>query len=200
MGRDKGIKPLKIGGMPDHIHIALALPTSFSISEAAKLIKGGSSKWMKDTFSGMKRFGWQDGYGAFKVSRSNVICYIEKQREHHRSKTFQEEYRTFSEKHGSTSTKNISGIDSGFHASLRDAWPLGISFGGINSTATGRVVAPRLAKASGCKRRRGLLTKCHSGPPPSIPRPLLILAQNLKRLARPFRILNLRFSPFRVNH
>jgi REP element-mobilizing transposase RayT len=159
MGRDKGFKPLKIGRMPDHIHIALALPTSISISEAAKLIKGGSSKWMKDTFSGMKRFGWQDGYGAFTVSRSNlgdVICSIEKQREHHRSKTFQEEYRTFLEKHGSTSTKDISGIDSGFHASPRDAWPLGISFRGINSTATGRIVAPRLAKVRDVNVQRSL--------------------------------------------
>jgi len=102
IGREKGIKSLKIGGMPDHIHIALALPTSIAISEAAKLIKGGSSKWIKDTYPGMNGFGWQDGYGAFTVSRSNlsdVICYIEKQREHHRGKTFQEEYRAFLEKH-----------------------------------------------------------------------------------------------------
>jgi hypothetical protein len=66
------------------------------------LIKGGSSGWIQDTFPTMKGFGWQDGYGAFTVSKSNVpevTAYIQGQREHHRVKTFQEEYLTLLKKH-----------------------------------------------------------------------------------------------------
>jgi putative transposase len=102
IARENGIKPIKIGGMPDHIHMAVGLPATMAISEAAKLIKGGSSAWIKETFPGTRGFAWQDGYGGFTVSKSNleeVVCYIETQREHHRIKTFQEEYRAFLDRH-----------------------------------------------------------------------------------------------------
>jgi putative transposase len=74
------MKCLRAGGMPDHIHVAIGLPTTMTVSEAAKLIKGASSTWIKDAFPRMCGFAWQDGYGAFTVSRSNldeVVCYIE---------------------------------------------------------------------------------------------------------------------------
>ncbi len=99
------IKPLLIGGMEDHIHLLLGLPPSITVSEALKRIKGGSSGWVKENLPGCQGFGWQDGYGAFTVSKSQlseVEDYIRKQREHHRFKTFQEEYRTFLDKHGIT--------------------------------------------------------------------------------------------------
>ena len=63
-------------------------------SKAAQLIKGGSSKWIHDTFAHLAAFAWQDGYGAFTVSKSNVPTvteYILKQREHHATKSFEEE-------------------------------------------------------------------------------------------------------------
>ena len=58
-------------------------------------MKGGSSAWIHDTFADLQDFGWQDGYGAFTVSKSGLpelTKYIENQREHHRTRTFQEEY------------------------------------------------------------------------------------------------------------
>ena len=63
-----------------------------------QLIKGGSSAWIKDAVPGMKGFSWQDAYGAFTVSRSNldgIVQYIGNQKEHHRKKTFQEEFLAF---------------------------------------------------------------------------------------------------------
>jgi len=76
-----------------------------TVSEALKRIKGGSSGWVKENLPGCQGFGWQDGYGAFTVSKSQlgeVEDYIRKQREHHRFKTFEEEYRAFLDKHGIT--------------------------------------------------------------------------------------------------
>jgi REP element-mobilizing transposase RayT len=103
IARENGMKALLIGGMPDHVHLALALPPAQSVSKALQLLKGGSSKWIKDALPRMRGFAWQDGYGAFSVSKSNlseVTAYIQNQRENHRIKTFQEEFLTFLVRHG----------------------------------------------------------------------------------------------------
>jgi len=74
-----------------------------SFPRAVQLIEGGSSKWVHDTFPCQKKFGWQEGYGAFSVSASQVpktIAYINNQKEHHRKKTFQEEFLELLKKHG----------------------------------------------------------------------------------------------------
>jgi len=66
-------------------------------------LKGGSSKWIHDEFSNLNLFSWQDGYGIFSVSKSNVpdvIRYIENQRQHHTSQTFEEEYISLLKLHG----------------------------------------------------------------------------------------------------
>ena len=102
IARQHHLKPLLIGGMEDHIHILLGLPPTVTVSEALKSIKGGSSGWIKENLPGCLGFGWQDGYAAFAVSKSQVgevEDYIRKQREHHRFKTFQEEYRAFLDRH-----------------------------------------------------------------------------------------------------
>lgn len=68
-----------------------------------QLLKGNSSKWIRETFSTQNEFGWQEGYGAFSVSISDVprtIAYIQNQQEHHRTKTFQEELEGFLKKQG----------------------------------------------------------------------------------------------------
>jgi putative transposase len=94
--------PLKIGGMPDHVHILLGLKPTMSMSETVKRIKGGSSEWIGE-LPGCRGFAWQDGYAAFAVSKSQVPeveAYIRNQAEHHRVRTFQEEYREFLDKHG----------------------------------------------------------------------------------------------------
>ena len=102
ISRQNDIKPLLVGGVEDHIHMLVTIPPPLSVSESLKRIKGGSSAWIKENFPGLEKFGWQDGYGAFTVSRSQIHeieSYIRNQREHHRVKTFQEEYRAFLDKH-----------------------------------------------------------------------------------------------------
>jgi REP element-mobilizing transposase RayT len=102
IAKENKMKPLQIGGVGDHVHVLLGAPATLAPSKIAQLIKGGSSGWIQDTFPTMKGFGWQDGYGAFTVSKSNVpevTAYIQGQREHHRVKTFQEEYLTLLQKH-----------------------------------------------------------------------------------------------------
>jgi len=102
IARENDIKALPIGGIENHLHLLLGVPPSLALSKALQLIKGGSSGWIKETFPAMLGFGWQDGYAAFSVSKSQIAeieDYIRKQREHHQSKTFEEDYRAFLDRH-----------------------------------------------------------------------------------------------------
>lgn len=93
---------ISVSGVADHIHLLLALPATMPIAKAMQLIKGGSSKWVHDTFPDQRSFQWQEKYGAFSVSVSQVeriVRYIENQEEHHRKVGFQEEFRMLLEKH-----------------------------------------------------------------------------------------------------
>jgi putative transposase len=101
IAKQNGMKSLCIGGVPDHVHILISLPTSISLAKAMQLIKGGSSKWIHDNFPKQRAFAWQRGYAAFSVSTSLIqenVAYIGNQKEHHRKKTFQEEYVSFLKK------------------------------------------------------------------------------------------------------
>ena len=103
IARENRMKALAIGGTTDHLHALLSLPGMMSIAKAVQLIKGGSSKWINATFPRPKKFEWQEGYGAFSVSASEVpktVAYINNQKEHHRKKTFQEEFLELLTKHG----------------------------------------------------------------------------------------------------
>ncbi|MFI5150541.1 MAG: IS200/IS605 family transposase [Bacteroidia bacterium] len=89
-------KPLCINGMPDHIHILFGMRPSQSLSELMQDIKADSCKWINDRNFVREKFAWQKGYGAFtygKSQLSHIIGYIEKQEEHHKKKTFTDEYR-----------------------------------------------------------------------------------------------------------
>ncbi|HEY6806914.1 MAG TPA: IS200/IS605 family transposase [Pyrinomonadaceae bacterium] len=89
---------LQIGGVEDHIHALIMAPPTIAPCDIAKFIKGESSLWISEEFPGLRKFSWQVGYGAFTVSKSripDVVRYIKDQREHHRVKTFQEEYLGF---------------------------------------------------------------------------------------------------------
>jgi REP element-mobilizing transposase RayT len=102
IGRNHHIGPVKIGGIEDHIHLVVSIPPTLSISKAVQLVKVGSSVWFHETFR-RSVFAWQDGYGAFTVSRSklpDVVQYVDAQREHHRRQTFQEEYWAVLDRHG----------------------------------------------------------------------------------------------------
>ena len=103
IARENRMKALAIGGTADHVHALMSLPGMMSFSRAVQLIKGGSSKWIHETFSNQKKFAWQEGYGAFSVSASQIpktIAYINNQKEHHRRKSFQEEFLELLNKHG----------------------------------------------------------------------------------------------------
>jgi len=87
---------LIVGGVADHVHILCHLAKTQSVSVVMEHLKASSSKWLKT--QGVRTFSWQRGYGAFSVSQSNVasvVSYIEKQEEHHRIVTFEEEFRLF---------------------------------------------------------------------------------------------------------
>lgn len=91
-------KLLAINGMADHIHILIGLRPNQSISDLAKSTKQSSSLWINEQKLSKGKFAWQEGYGAFSYARSNidkVIKYIENQEEHHRKKSFLEEYTDF---------------------------------------------------------------------------------------------------------
>ncbi len=96
------MKALAVGGTEDHVHILLSLPATMAVAKAVQLVKGGSSKWIHDTFPKQRHFAWQEGYGAFSISISHVqdtIAYIRAQEEHHRSKTFEKEFLAFLKRH-----------------------------------------------------------------------------------------------------
>ncbi len=103
VARENKMRALAIGGVEDHVHLLLSLPSTLSIAKAMQLIKGASSKWVHETFLEHQGFEWQEGYGAFSVGISQVPDtkqYIANQREHHRTKTFEEEFIAFLERHG----------------------------------------------------------------------------------------------------
>ena len=88
-------KLLSINGMPDHIHILLGFRPYQSLSDLMQDIKGNSSKWINERKLVRGKFSWQEGYGAFSYSKSeiiNVIEYINNQEMHHKKKSFSEEY------------------------------------------------------------------------------------------------------------
>ena len=102
IARNHDMKALAIGGTEDHIHLLLSSPATLAIAKAIQVIKGESSKWVHDTFPEHRKFAWQEGYGAFTIGVSQkdvTVAYIQKQKEHHRKKTFQEEYLAFLKKH-----------------------------------------------------------------------------------------------------
>ena len=87
----------------DHTHALIDLPTRYSIEEVIKLFKGGSSYWINHSQIIKARFAWGVGYGAFSVSHSDVnrvARYIANQEEHHRKRTYAEEYANFIERYG----------------------------------------------------------------------------------------------------
>ena len=92
----------KIGGVENHVHIACNFSRTISVSKLLEYVKKSSSKWIKTKGEIYRNFFWQNGYGAFSLGMSQlpgVIKYIEQQKEHHRHKTFQEEYLAFLKKY-----------------------------------------------------------------------------------------------------
>lgn len=101
--REEGAVPFAIGGVADHIHILMSLPKTAALSDLMRVIKAKSSKWLRRLDSYYEPFCWQDGYGAFSVSPSlmeRTRNYILTQAEHHKTKTYREEYKGILEGYG----------------------------------------------------------------------------------------------------
>jgi len=105
IARENGMKALAVGGVADHVHVLISLPTTLSVAKAMQLLKGNSSKWLRETFPELRTqgFAWQEGFGSFSIGVSGVdetVRYIQTQEEHHRRRSFREELEIFLKKHG----------------------------------------------------------------------------------------------------
>ena len=103
IARENKMKALSIGGVEDHVHALVSIPSTISIAKAVQLLKGNSSKWIHETFPNQRLFEWQEGYGAFSISVSgleDMKRYIQSQKQHHANLSFREELIVFLEKHG----------------------------------------------------------------------------------------------------
>ena len=100
--RDQKGALLKIGGVEDHVHMLAKLSPTIAISDVLRKIKSNSSRWINERPDVNRKFEWQSGYAAFSVSESqmpSVAEYIANQAEHHRKKTFEEEFLAILNKH-----------------------------------------------------------------------------------------------------
>jgi putative transposase len=101
--RDLSADFVHVGGVSDYVHIVTTLPRTLSQAQIVEELKTASSKWIKALDARYRGFFWQRGYAAFSVSPSQleaVMQYVDEQQEHHRNRTFQEEYRELLRKHG----------------------------------------------------------------------------------------------------
>ena len=102
VARHHKLTALQIGGFDDHIHALILAPPTIAPSQIAQYLKADSSKWIHETFPELSIFAWQEGFGAFTVSKSGlepVIRYIQNQRAHHQQCDFQAEYLDFLQRH-----------------------------------------------------------------------------------------------------
>ena len=100
--RNKNGTLLRAGSIEDHVHVYASLPATVTLAEVANAMKANSSRWVHEDI-GDRRFRWQEGYGAFTVSKSSerrVMQYVENQAENHQERTFQEEFVALLQKHG----------------------------------------------------------------------------------------------------
>jgi REP element-mobilizing transposase RayT len=102
IARKEKMKAIEIGGTADHIHGLISYAPTMAAATIVQILKGNCSKWINDSLGLPCRFEWQEGYGAFSVSCSQIdrtIAYIRGQERHHHKKSFQEEYLGFLKKH-----------------------------------------------------------------------------------------------------
>lgn len=95
---ETGCKTIIVNGTEDHIHCLLSLKPTISISDLMKVVKGKSSKFINDNRLTKHRFEWQEGYGVFSYSKSQIDAvykYIANQEEHHKKQNFKDEYSSF---------------------------------------------------------------------------------------------------------
>jgi REP element-mobilizing transposase RayT len=103
IAKDLECTPIAINGMAEHVHVLLRFPSKLAPAIMLKELKSRSSGWIHRTFEGLAEFDWQNGYGGFTVSKSQVdevAAYIRNQKEHHKTMTFESEYIAMARKTG----------------------------------------------------------------------------------------------------
>ena len=103
VARNVDCECFRVGGVADHVHLAVRLSRTLTMAKLIEELKTSSSKWLKTQSPALAAFAWQRGYGAFSVGPSDLnalLHYIDTQEEHHRTRTFQDEYRDFLTKYG----------------------------------------------------------------------------------------------------
>lgn len=103
MARNAECECFRVGGVADHVHLAIRLARTVTTAKLVEDLKTTSSKWIKTQSPLLAAFAWQRGYGAFSVGPTDLdaLCrYIDIQEAHHRVQTFQDEYRAFLTKYG----------------------------------------------------------------------------------------------------
>lgn len=101
--QDRGCQPLSVGGVEDHVHLLFALSRTITLAKIVEVVKTSSSRWLKTAAGGSQLFSWQNGYGAFSVSQSQVpavVRYITQQEAHHRRFSFEDELKRTFDRHG----------------------------------------------------------------------------------------------------
>jgi len=101
--RDIGCECYGVGGVADHVHLAVRLSRTVTVAKLVEELKTSSSKWLKTQSPVLKLFSWQSGYGAFSVGPADLPAlrrYIDEQETHHQKTTFQDEFRLLLKKYG----------------------------------------------------------------------------------------------------
>lgn len=101
--RNSGCECYRVGGVADHVHLAVRMGKEQTIAKLIEQVKSSSSKWLKTQSPGLRRFAWQRGYGAFSVGPTDIqalLRYIDEQEVHHRKHSFQDEFVAFLRKYG----------------------------------------------------------------------------------------------------
>ncbi len=103
VARNADCEAYRVGGAADHVHLAIRLSRTITIAKLVETLKTASSKWLKAQSPDLAAFSWQRGYGCFSVGPSDLdalLAYINDQENHHRTRTFQDEFRVFLKKYG----------------------------------------------------------------------------------------------------
>ena len=102
VARNAGCECPRVGGVEDHVHLAIRLSRTTTIASLIEDLKTSSSKWLKSQLPALSNFAWQRGYAVFSVGPADLdalVNYLDTQAEHHRQRSFQEEYRAFCKKY-----------------------------------------------------------------------------------------------------
>jgi len=103
VARNSRCEGYRVGGTAGHVHVAVRLSRTITIAALVEELKTSSSKWLKMQRPQLRRFSWQRGYGAFSVGQNelvDLVSYVSNQEEHHKVRTFQEEYLALLNKYG----------------------------------------------------------------------------------------------------